>query len=39
MPWWIYVIAGLVGAIIGLEFYHWVDKHDGFTFKIKGKKK
>jgi len=37
VPWYAYVIAALVGAIIGLEIYHWVDKHDGVTFKIKGK--
>jgi len=37
MPLYIYIIAGLIGVIIGLEIYHWVDKHGGVTFKIEEK--
>lgn len=38
IPWYVYTIAALVGAIIGLEIYHWVNKNDGVTLIIKEKK-
>ena len=37
MPWYIYIIAGLVGAIIGLIFYHKF-LEGGVTIIIKEKK-
>ena len=35
MPWYIIVIAGLVGAIIGLEIYHKFSENGGLTFIVK----